>query len=318
MRRLLMLLAIAAIAGLVAFIFITEPSTIREAALPSHAPSLANGEQIFLAGGCASCHATPASDRCDDPQYKDKHALGGGRCLLTPFGTFYAPNISSDKSTGIGSWTTIQFVNAMKKGVSPGGKHYYPAFPYTSYQRMKLTDLIDLRAYLATLPALKSSVPDHDLALPFRFRRGLGLWKALFMDGKSFAPDPSKSDEVNRGAYLVEGPGHCGECHTPRNPLGGFETAKHLAGGPAPEGGGWIPNITPAKDGIASWSVGDIEAMLSSGMKPDFDFVGGSMAAVVRNMAELKAADRKAIAAYLKSIEPIENPKPAAPLVGAN
>jgi mono/diheme cytochrome c family protein len=313
-----MLLVIAAIAGLVGFIVITEPSTIREAALPSHKPSLTNGEQMFLAGGCSSCHATPASQRCDDPQYKEKHVLGGGRCLLTPFGTFYVPNISSDKATGIGSWTTIQFVNAMKKGVSPGGKHYYPAFPYTSYQRMKLTDLIDLRAYLDTLPAVKSGVPEHDLALPFRFRRGLGLWKAMFMDGKSFVPDPSKSEEINRGAYLVEGPGHCGECHTPRNLLGGSIGSKHLAGGPAPEGGGWIPNITPSKDGIGSWSEGDIDTVLSSGMKPDFDFIGGSMAAVVRNLAELKPEDRKAVAAYLKSIQPIENPKPAAPLVGAN
>ncbi len=318
MRRFVMLLVIAAIVGLIGFVVITQPSTIREAALPTHTPSLANGEQMFFAGGCASCHATPASDRCDDPVYKDKHTLGGGRCLLTPFGTFYAPNISSDKATGIGAWTTIQFINAMKKGVSPDGRHYYPAFPYTSYQRMKFADLIDLKAYMDTLPAVKTTVPDHDLALPFRFRRGLGLWKAMFMDGKSFVPDPSKSEEVNRGGYLVEGPGHCGECHTPRNFIGGFDMKKRMAGGPAPEGDGWIPNITPAKDGLASWSEGDVEAMLTSGMLPDFDFVGGPMAAVARNMAQLKPEDRKAIAAYLKSLEPIENPKPAAPLVGAN
>ncbi|MEZ5923070.1 MAG: cytochrome c [Hyphomicrobiaceae bacterium] len=318
MRRLVMLLIIAGIAGLIGFVVITEPQTIREAALPSHTPSLANGEQIFLAGGCASCHATPASDRCDDPQYKDKHALGGGRCLLTPFGTFYVPNISSDKATGIGSWTNIQFINAMKKGVSPGGRHYYPAFPYTSYQRMNFADLIDLKAYLDTLPALKTTVPEHDLALPFRFRRGLGLWKAMFLDGKSFVPDPSKSDEVNRGGYLVEGPGHCGECHTPRNFAGGFDMKKHLAGGPAPEGDGWIPNITPAKDGLGGWSAGDIDSMLSSGMLPDGDFVGGSMAAVQRNMAALRPEDRKAIVAYLKALQPIENPKPKAPLVGSN
>jgi mono/diheme cytochrome c family protein len=318
MRRLVMLLVVAAIVGLIGFIYVTEPSTIREAVLPTHTPSLVNGERMFYAGGCASCHAAPASARCDDPQYKDKHSLGGGRCLLTPFGTFYVPNISSDKATGIGAWTTIEFVNAMKKGVSPGRRHYYPAFPYTSYQRMKLADLIDLKAYLDTLPAVKTTVPEHDLALPFRYRRGLGLWKAMFMDGKAFVPDPSKSDEVNRGGYLVEGPGHCGECHTPRNLIGGFDLKKHLAGGPAPEGEGWIPNITPAKDGIGSWSVGDIETMLASGMLPNFDFVGGSMAAIARNMAQLKPEDRKAIAAYLKSLEPIENPKPPAPLVGAN
>lgn len=318
MRRFLMLLVLAGIAGLIGFFVITQPDTIREASLPNRKPDLASGERLFFAGGCASCHAVPASDRCDDPQYKDKHSLGGGRCLLTPFGTFYAPNISSDKQTGIGGWTTVQFVNAMKRGVSPTGTHYYPAFPYSSYQRMKLEDLIDLKGYLDTLPAVKSEVPAHDLPLPFRWRRTLGVWKALYLDGKTFAPDPSKSDEINRGAYLVEGPGHCGECHTPRNLLGGFDLAKHLAGGPAPEGGGWIPNITPAKDGIGSWTQADIETLLASGTTPDYDTVGGSMTAVVRNMSQLKPEDRKAMAAYLKSLPPIDNPKPKAPLVGAN
>ena len=311
MRRFLVIVLVLGLIGLGLFLVLTEPRTLQAEGLPKHTPDLANGEQMFYAGGCASCHAVPATAACDNPKYQDKHVLGGGRCLKTPFGTFYVPNISSDKATGIGAWTDIQFVNALMRGVSPAGAHYYPAFPYTSYQRMRLSDVLDLRAYLATLPAVKSTVPAHDLALPFRLRRGLGLWKLLFLDGEPYEPDPGKSDLINRGGYLVEGPGHCGECHTPRNLMGGSNASKHLAGGPAPEGIGWIPNITPAKDGLDSWSEDDIAHALATGFRPSYDTLGGSMAAVQANMALLKPEDLAAIAAYLKSLPPISNPKPA-------
>ncbi len=147
--------------------------------------------------------------------------LAGGRCLKTPFGTFNVPNISPDKEHGIGNWSTLDFVTAMKLGIGPGGEHLYPAFPYTSYQRMRDEDLIDLKAYLDTLPASSNVVPPHELTFPFNIRRALGLWQLLYVDGKTFVPDPKASDEVNRGAYLVQGPGHCSECHTSRNLLGG-------------------------------------------------------------------------------------------------
>lgn len=269
------------------------------------APDLNNGETMFHAGGCSSCHAAPASASCDGPKIKDRLTLAGGRCLKTPFGTFYVPNISPDRESGIGGWSEAQFIKAMKEGVSPQGEHYYPAFPYTSYQRMFVKDLIDLKAFLDTLPAVKSKVPDHDLALPFRLRQTLGLWKWMFLDGKTFEPDPGKSAQLNRGAYLVEGPGHCGECHSPRNPLGGIIWDKKYSGAPNPAGKGIIPNITPHKSGIGDWSQGDIITALETGLTPSFDTFGGAMVKVQENMAKLSGTDRAAIAAYLGSLAPI-------------
>lgn len=310
MRRLLIVGAVLAIAGLVLFLLLTEPRAMSAADLPQHTPDPANGEVMFNAGGCTSCHSVPAGDKCEDPATKDKRVLGGGRCLKTPFGTFYVPNISPDPETGIGAWSDIEFVNAMQRGISPSGAHYYPSFPYTSYQRMRVEDLLDLKAFIDTLPAVKNRAPDHELALPFRLRRGLGLWKLLYLDGKPFVPDPAKSQILNRGAYLVEGPGHCGECHTPRNALGGKIESKHLAGGPAPEGDGWIPNITQSKDGLADWSETDIVSAFQTGLLPSFDSFGSSMVAVQQNLARLPQADLEAIAAYLKSLPAIENPRP--------
>jgi mono/diheme cytochrome c family protein len=305
MRRLLAAVAILGVLGAAVFFFLTTPRTVDAASLPKHTPDLANGETMFYAGGCASCHAAPASGKCDDPKAADKKVLAGGRCLITPFGTFYVPNISPDPESGIGGWSDLDFVNAMTRGVSPSGQHYYPAFPYTSYQHMRFDDLLDLKAFLDTLPAVKSSVPGHELALPFRLRRGLGLWKLLYLDGKPFAPPPGASDQVARGAYLVEGPGHCGECHTPRDMLGGPVAGAKLSGAPAPEGKGYIPNITPDDTGIGKWSADEIAEALATGFTPSFDSFGGAMVAVQENMAKLPAADRAAIAAYLKSIPPV-------------
>jgi len=280
------------------FWLLTVPRTIPAAELSGLNADPARGEKIFYAGGCESCHAAPGA------KGDQKLELGGGIGLKTPFGVFYPPNISPDKKHGIGSWTTVQFVNAVMRGVSPGGQHYYPAFPYMSYQRMKPGDVVDLKAFIDTLPAVNNDAPPHNLPLPLRLRRGLGLWKLLFMNYAPFSPDPDASDEVNRGAYLVNGPGHCGECHTPRNLLGAPESGWVLAGGPAPEGKGTIPNITPHRQGIGEWSIGDISSALATGILPNYDTFGGSMIAVQENMAKLSAADRDAIAAYLKSIPP--------------
>ena len=269
------------------------------------APDLKNGRTMFFAGGCASCHAAPASERCDDPKIKDEFVLAGGRCLKTDFGTFYVPNISPDKESGIGGWTDAQFIKAMREGISPDGRHYYPAFPYTSYQRMSDKDLTDLKAFIDTLPPVKSKVPEHKLALPFRFRPGLGLWKWMYLDGKRFKPDPNKSEKLNRGAYLVEGPGHCGECHSPRDLFGGIIEDKKFSGGPNPEGEGIIPNITPHKTGIADWTEKHIIDALETGLTPEFDTFGGSMVKVQENLAKLSAEDRAAIAAYIKSLKPV-------------
>jgi mono/diheme cytochrome c family protein len=295
----LVLVLIAAVAAGAAVWVLTIPATVAASSLAPHTPDLENGRVMFLAGGCASCHAADQEART---------RLGGGVALKSPFGTFYSPNISPHRDDGIGAWSEADFVTAMWKGTSPRGEHYYPAFPYTSYQRMKQEDLRDLFAYLKTLPPVAGKARDHDLPFPFGVRRGVGMWKLLFLDGRRFAPDPAKSDKWNRGAYLVNGPGHCAECHSPRNRLGAIIESERFAGGPDLEGGeGEVPNITQA--GIGDFSEGDIAAVLESGELPNGDSVGGRMRAVVRNTAELPAQDRTAIAAYVKSLPPVTRPK---------
>jgi mono/diheme cytochrome c family protein len=236
------------------------------------------------------------------PEQEDKSRLGGGLSLRTQFGTFRVPNISPHPRDGIGSWTEAQFATAMLKGTSPKGEHYYPAFPYTSYQRMTLADVRDLFAFIKTLPPIEGRVPDHELRFPFNQREGVGFWKLLHVDGQPFRPDPSKSEQWNRGAYLVEGPGHCAECHSPRDFTGGLVTGQRYPGAPNPTGEGRVPNISQHANGLADWSEADIEELLESGRTPGFDEVGGDMAAVVRNTAQLSPDDRKAMAHYLKSL----------------
>jgi mono/diheme cytochrome c family protein len=302
LRKLAGVVVVLGIAGIALFWFLTKPAVVDASALGPHAANADNGRTMFFAGGCASCHATPNQD--------DKTRLGGGMGLKSPFGTFYVPNISPDRNDGIGGWTEAQFVTAMLKGTSPEGAHYYPAFPYASYQRIGIEDLRDLFAHLKTLPPVPGSVRAHDLPFPFTIRRLLGGWKLLYLDGEPFRPDPAQSAEWNRGAYLVNGPGHCAECHSPRDPLGGIKRAQRFAGGPNPEGEGWVPNITQAR--LKDWSVNDIEEVLATGNTPDGDSVGSTMTAVVRNTSQLPQADRKAMAVYIRSLPPVEGPKPPA------
>ncbi|MGB8550625.1 MAG: cytochrome c [Xanthobacteraceae bacterium] len=300
MSKLLVVAAGILALGFVAFWIVTVPAKVPASALPPHTPALANGKVMFYAGGCASCHASTGQ--------QDPTRLGGGAPLESPFGTFYPPNISSDPHDGIGRWSEADFVTALWKGTSPDGQHYYPAFPYTSYQRIALDDARDLFAYIKTLPAVAGKAPPHQVPFPFSWRRLLGGWKFLFLDGQPFRPDPTKSAQWNRGAYLVNGPGHCAECHSPRNVLGGIESGKRFAGGPNIEGKGWVPNIT--QKGIADYSENDIAYLLETGQMPDGDSVGGPMRAVIRNTSQLPAADREAMAVYLKSLPPLEGPRP--------
>ena len=300
LRKFIVGAAAAGVLGLGAFWYLTIPQAVPANALGAHTLDLANGKVIFTAGGCVSCHAVPKQD--------DKTKLGGGLALNSPFGTFYVPNISPDPKDGIGAWSEAQFVTALNKGTSPTGAHYYPAFPYTSYQRITFDDLRDLFAFLKTLPPVAGRVRDHDLPFPFNVRRTLGLWKLLFLDGEPFKPDPSKSEKWNHGAYLVNGPAHCAECHSPRNLLGGIVGGLRFTGGPAPDGQGGVPNITQFK--LKDWSVADIADTLNTGMTPDADSVGGSMVEVVRNTSQLTAADRDAMATYIKSLPPVEGRAP--------
>ncbi|HWJ72067.1 MAG TPA: cytochrome c [Kaistia sp.] len=300
LRRLVVAIVVLAVIGGVGFWLLTEPKPISAAEMPDRPGDPAKGELLFWAGGCASCHAAPGA------KGDDKLILAGGEPIVSPFGTFHPPNISPDKTHGIGSWSTLDFVNAMKRGLGPGGEQLYPAFPYTSYQRMPVSDLVDLKAYLDTLPPVATDSPPHELPFPFSIRRGIGLWKLLYLDGETFEPDPTKSDEINRGAYLVEGPGHCNECHTPRNAIGGLDFTHHLAGAPNPSGQGFVPNITGGQGGIGDWSAEDLANFFETGMTPDFDSVGGTMVDVQENLAHLPASDLAAIAAYLKDLPPLD------------
>ena len=274
------------------FWFVTSPRIISSSALGPHSLNVENGRAMFLAGDCSACHATPLQG--------DPNRLGGGLARVSKFGTFYAPNISSDAREGIGGWTEAQFVTAMKNGVAPNGQHLYPIFPYTSFQRMTTDDLRDLFGYLKTLPSVAGTPPEPQLSFPYNVRRLMGGWKLLFLDGKTFVPDQQQSAQWNRGAYLVSGPLHCAECHSPRNAFGAVSAGKRFAGTPNAFGVLGFPNITQAK--LRDWTVEAIAETLRSGFTPDGDRVGGPMTEVVRSTAQLSDEDRTAIGVYIKSL----------------
>lgn len=266
------------------------------ATLPATAAGDARrGEYIFHAGGCASCHTQ-----------KNNARLAGGYRLETPFGIFVAPNITPDPEHGIGGWSEADFVRAMTEGVSPDGAPYYPSFPFTSYTRMTGQDLRDLKAWLDTVPPVAGDPGAHDLKFPFNFRFGLWPWHWAFFSPQPFEANPDKSAEWNRGAYLVEGPGHCGECHSPRNFAGAIDADRALSGNPEGPEGKAVPGLR-ATDDIGDWSVDDIETVLGIGLTPDGDVMAGAMADVVENgTGKLTDADRNAIAVYLKDLPPLE------------
>jgi len=276
--------------------WLSAPRPLDELPPLTHPPDPAKGKTLFYAGDCGSCHGAQ-TDTGTEPTL-----LAGGRPLKTRFGIFYPPNISSDRQAGIGSWSLLDFVNAMKRGVSPQGHHYYPAFPYTSFSRMTVSDLADLKAYLDTLPPMQDPSRKQELNFPWRWRRGVGLWKRIFLNASpvvAVGEDP----QSKRGRYLVEGPGHCGECHTPRNRMFGLRRDAWLAGAKIPVGDDeTAPDITPGKEGIGDWSLDDIQWFLETGFDPDADTVKGAMVGVQENLAKLSESDRQAIAAYLKKV----------------
>lgn len=266
------------------------------------APDPKRGEYLIRAGGCVACHTEPQT-------LKDKWPiLGGGRALQTPFGTFHSPNITKDPVHGVGTWSDAEFVRAFRAGRAPSGHNYYPAFPYASFAGVADRDLLDIKAYIFTLPAQAKPNRPHAVGFPYNIRFGLTFWKWLYFDRAPFRRDESKSAEWNRGAYLVNHLGHCGECHTPRDGLGGAKRGMFLAGAPGIEGGA-APNITPDPEtGIGQWSESNIVDLLKIGMLPDGDFVGGAMTDMVNHGTSLlNDADLKAIAVYLKSVKPVRN-----------
>jgi len=256
------------------------------------------GQYLTYAGGCISCHTEDADDAVP---------LAGGRAMETPFGTFYSPNITPDEEAGIGGWSEGDFVNAFWEGVSPDGEHYFPSFPYTAYTGVSREDLLAIRAYLMSLEPVSNESPEHDLAWYMDTRLAAGGWKALNFEPARFEPDPERDQQWNRGAYLVRHLGHCGECHTPRSATGVLIADEEFAG--SEFGDEHIPNISSHRvDGIGRWSLSDIEYFLDIGMLPDGDFTGSSMVAVIEdNTSKLTREDRLAIAAYMKSVTPVEN-----------
>jgi mono/diheme cytochrome c family protein len=295
MKRLLAGLVGLAAVGAVAGWLLTAPQRLDAAATAQSPGDAARGARIFHGGGCASCHAAKGA------KGDDRLKLGGGAVLATQFGNFQPPNISPGPD-GIGGWNLAEFDNAMRRGISPDGRHYYPAFPYTSYARMTPGDVADLFAYLNNLPAVTGKPPAGQIGFPFNIRRGIGLWKRLYLDPSPAITLPATAPaQARAGQYLVEGPGHCGECHTPRDSLGGPDRSRWLQGAPDPEGKGKVPGITAAR---LKWSAAEIADYLKTGFTPDYDSVGGSMVEVQANLAELSDADRAAIAAYLKAVTP--------------
>lgn len=252
------------------------------------------GAYIAKAGGCVGCH-TEAK--------KDAVPFAGGRALKTPFGTFYGPNITSHVN-GIGRWSEADFIKAMRQGLRPDGAHYFPAFPYPSFTKITDSDLRDLWAFLRTVPADARANRDHDLRFPFGFRFLIAAWKWLFFVPGSYAPDPKQSAVIQRGGYLVEALGHCGECHTSRNFLGGPKRGRLLAGAAKGPEGDRMPNLTPAR--LKKWSDTDLKGILQTAMTPDGDVLAETMGEVVRNTtAELTAPDLEAMIAFLRALPPI-------------
>lgn len=286
-----------AVIGAAAGWVLTAPKTLPATTFDGITGDAARGEMVFTAAGCASCHMA------DGAKGDAQLILSGGQKFPSDFGTFIAPNISPDPTHGIGGWTVLDLANAIQKGVSPDGSHLYPALPYASYNKMEAQDVADLYAYLMTLPADATPSQAHEIGFPFNIRRSLGGWKLLFA-GNGWTVDAADlTAEETRGRYIAEAMAHCGECHTPRNILGGMDRSRWLSGAPSPSGQGNIPNITPA---ALTWSNDEIVEYLTSGFTPEFDSVGGHMAHVVDNMSKLPESDRQAVAAYLKRVAPIQ------------
>lgn len=282
-----------ALAGAVvcaAGLWVTRPQGLPADALTGLTPDAENGALVFAAMGCASCHMAPETE--------DRTRLAGGKAFVSDFGTFYAPNISTDADFGIGAWSDQDIATAVLKGTSPESQHYYPAFPYASYVHAETQDVVDMIAHLRTLAPVPEPSKPHDVGFPFNIRASLGGWKLLFVSD-AWVMTGDLSPEVERGRYLVEGLGHCGECHTPRNALGAMQRNAWLAGAPIPGGEGRTPDIRPQ---TLQWGAADIVNYLKSGFTPEFDTAGGEMFDVIGNTSQLPDSDLSAIAAYLLAL----------------
>jgi mono/diheme cytochrome c family protein len=256
--------------------------------------AITRGAYLAIAADCGACHTDTKAGGAP---------LAGGPPLATPFGTFYGPNITPDKQTGIGNWTEDQFKRALRAGINEHGAYMFPVFPYTSFTNLTDADAADLYAYLMSVPPVVHRAPPNDVKFPFGWRPLLFGWRMLFFREGPLTPVAGESDEWNRGRYLAEAVVHCQECHTPRNFLGALDRRHSYAGNPHGPDGQDAPDITPdKKDGIGDWKLDDLIDLLKTGSTPDGDIVGKGMADVVDGTGKLTDADRHALAAYIQTL----------------
>lgn len=298
-RNTLVALALLAVLGLSAFWLLSMPRPLTAADVPQHTADIANGERLYHAAGCISCHQP-------GPDLKDVAAdvPAGGAPLHTPIGTLYPLNLTPDRETGIGKWTDLEFLNAVMRGISPEGGHLIPALPYTSYAHMKPEDVLDIRAYLASLPPVTSPEREADIAALPLIRRGVGLWKWVGLDTTPWTPDPTQPESWNRGSYLVNGPGHCQECHTPRDIFMALDRSRAFQGGPHPEGKGRVPSLRGLIERGRYTDAADLASALQYGGAMGYDkLASGGMGQVQRNISMLPESDIQAIADYIAGLK---------------
>ena len=297
-RTLAAIASILAVAA-VAFWQLSLPDPLPAAAIPTHEVDLRNGETLYHAGSCLACHKAP-----EGAPGSDRGLPAGGTPFPTPVGTFYPQNLTPDAETGIGRWSEVDFVNAMRLGISPRGTHYFPAFPYASYRSMTMTDLLDLRAWLMSLPAVRSPSREATLPMVALARRSVGLWKRTAFRQTTFSPEPGRTRSWTRGAYLANAPGHCGECHTPKDWLMIADASRPMAGGPHPGGEGKVPSLRGLLARKKYKDVDDLVLALQNGETLGYeDLSSGGMAAIQENLARLPESDVRAIAEYLLSLQ---------------
>lgn len=269
-----------------------QPQSNRESFSPelSNTDIVARGKYLTDIGDCSACHTANGGQK-----------FAGGRYMPTPFGPISTPNITPDKETGIGNWTDDQFYRVLHEGIGKNGEHIYPVMPYPWFTKVTRKDVLAIKAYLFSLPPVHNKRPPSKLAFPFNVRAGLAVWDTMFLRTGTFKPDPSKSPQINRGAYIVEGLGHCGECHNGRNLLGDTGMAESLRGGPIQNW--YAPNITSdVRDGIGKYSNDQLFSFLKTGVAPGMGVVAGPMAETVHDsLSKLSDGDIKAVVAYLKS-----------------
>jgi mono/diheme cytochrome c family protein len=268
---------------------------------PGPAAQEADGEYVLRISGCTACHTEEGGE-----------PLAGGGPLVTPFGTFYAPNITSHRESGIGAWSPEDLIRALGEGISPEGSHYFPVFPYPSYTGMVPEDVRALHRHLMSTPPVDRPSRAHEVPWYLGFRILNWFWKLFFFERGPFEPDPQRSAGWNRGAYLVEAYAHCGECHSPRRLSGAVDRSRALRGNPHGPEGEVVPNITPEpRTGIGKWSAVDISYYLTTGGDPDGDYAGGLMGTVIdEGLQHLRPVDAEAIAEYLLSVPPAAAVKP--------